>query len=196
MIRRTFDSQVVATLDVTNTTEVIFYFDFYKGRAWANIRRFAKSDKYTGPTRDGIKINPELLPDMIAALEKAEAELDSLDDQEYLRIPKSDSRDFVVHASTYKGALGVDLREWYKSSEGGGWAPQGIRFRAEYLPELINCLKKMASTKIELKELGKQISSNFDNGKPDKTARTDVRGVPEKLKGLFEVEGEDGDEDY
>lgn len=191
--KKEFDTQVVASFEVTKTSEVIIYYDFYGGKAWANIRKFLKSEKYTGPTGDGIKFEPELLPNVITALENAERQFDSLSDQEFLRVPKNKSRDFVIHASMFKGSVGIDFREWFKAKEGGGWAPQGIRFRAEYLPELIACLKKMANTKIELKELGLQASLDFAASTTNKKIYSDVRGVPERLKGLFAVEEEDGD---
>ena len=154
--KREYDTQVVASFEVTKTSEVIIYYDFYSGKEWANIRKFLKSNKYTGPTGDGIKFEPELLPSVISALEDAGGQFDSLSDQEFLRAPKNKSRDLVIHASMYKGSVGIDFREWFKSKEGGGWAPQGIRVRAEYLPELIEGLKKMAGTKIRLRELGPQ----------------------------------------
>jgi len=188
---REFDTQVVASFNVSKTTEVVFYYDFFKGKVWANIRKFLKSEKYIGPTGDGIKFEPGLLPDVIGALEKANHQFDSLSDEEFLRVPKNKSRDFVVHASTFKGTVGIDLREWFKAKEGGGWAPQGIRFRAEYLPELIEFLKKMASTKIELRELGPQTSLDFSLCATNENLSSDVKGVPERLKGLFAVEEED-----
>lgn len=188
---REFDTQVVASFNVSKTTEVVFYYDFFKGKVWANIRKFLKSEKYIGPTGDGIKFEPGLVADVIGALEKAEHQFDSLSDEEFLRIPKNKSRDLVVHASTFKGTVGIDFREWFKAKEGGGWAPQGIRFRAEYLPELIECLKKMASTKIALRELGPQTSLDFSLCATNKNLASDVKGVPERLKGLFAVEEED-----
>ena len=192
-IKREYDTQVVASFEVTKTSEVIIYYDFYGGKAWANIRKFLKSEKYTGPTGDGIKFEPELLPNVISALEDAKGQFDFLSDQEFLRVPKNKSRDLVIHASMYKGSVGIDFREWFKSKEGGGWAPQGIRVRAEYLPELVECLKKMAGTKIKLKELGLQASLDFEAGTTKKNTHSDVSGVPDRLKGLFAVEEEDGD---
>jgi hypothetical protein len=191
--KREFGTQVVASFEVTKTSEVIIYYDYYSGKEWANIRKFLKSKKYTGPTGDGIKFEPELLPNVISALEDAEGQFDSLSDQEFLRAPKNKSRDLVIHASMYKGSVGIDFREWFKSKEGGGWAPQGIRVRAEYLPELIECLKKMAGTKIKLKELGPQTSLDFEASTTNKDIHSDVSGVPDRLKGLFAVEEEDGD---
>ncbi len=192
-VKREFDTQVVSSFEVTKTSEVIIYFDFFRDRVWANIRKFIKSPKYTGPTSDGIKFEPGLIADIINALENAGRQFDSLSDQEFLRVPKNKMRDFVIHASTYKGIVGIDFREWFKSREGGGWAPQGIRFRAEFLPELIDGLKKMASTRVELKELGQQPSLDFSTGRKDKKASSEVSGVPDRLKEFFAVEEEDGD---
>jgi hypothetical protein len=190
--KREYDTQVIASFEVTKTSEVIIYYDYYSGKEWANIRKFLKSKKYTGPTGDGIKFEPELLPNVISALEDAERQFDSLNDQEFLRAPKNKSRDLVIHASMYKGSVGIDFREWFNSKEGGGWAPQGIRVRAEYLPELLECLKKMAGTKIKLRELGPQTSLDFETS-TNKNIHSDVSGVPDRLKGFFTVEEEDGD---
>ncbi len=191
--KREFDTQVVASFEVTKTSEVNIYYDYYAGKAWANIRKFLKSEKYTGPTGDGIKFEPQYLPNVISALEDAARQFDSLIDQEFLRVPKNNSRDLVIHASMYKGSVGIDFREWFKSKEGGGWAPQGIRVRAEYLPELIECFKKMAGTRINLRELGLQDSLDFEAGTTNKSIHTDVSGVPDRLKGLFAVEDDNGD---
>ena len=46
---------IVGTVDLSKASEIIFFTDVYKGDEFANIRKFVKSEKYTGPTKSGIK---------------------------------------------------------------------------------------------------------------------------------------------
>lgn len=56
--QRRFDYHVITSFEITKSTEVNFYYDYFSGRIWANIRKFVKSERYTGPTKDGVKFDP------------------------------------------------------------------------------------------------------------------------------------------
>lgn len=184
-----FTAHVVTSFDLTKSAEVSFYYDFFNGRIWANIRKFAKSDRYTGPTTDGVKFDPKFIPDIVAALEKADRQRDSMLDEEYLRLPKTKVRAFVVHASFYKGTLGIDLRETYRTAEGEERWGKGIRIRLEYLSELITALKLMGETKPSLTELG--TPSGPHGASPTITKASNVEGVPADLARFFTQEESD-----
>lgn len=187
--QRDYDSHVIAAFEITLTTEVIFYFDYYRGRIWANIRKFVKSERYTGPTKDGVKFDLKHLPSILKALEEADTMRDTMADDVFLRISKNRSVDLIVHASTFKGTIGIDIREKYRMPDGSeGWG-KGLRLGVEYLSDLIQALKLMNSTKPNLRELGPQACLDFGI-KGDEKNESSVEGVPANLKEYFEVEEE------
>lgn len=187
--QRDYDSHVIAAFEITKTTEVIFYFDYYRGRIWANIRKFVKSERYTGPTKDGVKFELKHLPSILKALEQADIMRDTMADEVFLRISKNQSVDLIVHASAYKGTIGIDIREKYRMPDGSEAWGRGLRLDVEYLSDLIRSLMLMNSTKPSLKELGPQACLDFGmTGSKKQEFRVD--GVPDSLKEYFEAEEE------
>lgn len=180
-----YSERVAAVWEVTQSAEVLFYYDFYKGKIWANIRKFSKSEKYTGPTKAGIKFSPEILPKIIESLKTVETRKDTLTDEELLRLPKNNSADLVIHASIYKGSLGIDIREWQRGNHYTGWTKKGIRFNIDNTAKFLNCLKKMVEAAGELTETS--FSSKVDEG-PKEVKLADTEGIPKKFKALFSTE--------
>lgn len=151
-MKEEFNEQVVDTIEMTDAVKIVFYYDYFNDKFWANIRKFVKSKKYTGPTKQGIKLDPARLPEIKNAMEKANDQADSMQDQEFLRIPRTPNRDLVVHASVFKGSLGVDLRVWLKTENYKGWTKDGIRFPVNILPRVLEAMQKMIDTKPVKKE--------------------------------------------
>jgi len=190
--QRRFGPHIIASFEVTKSTEVNIYYDYFSGRIWANIRKFVRGERYTGPTKDGVMFEPKHLPRIIEALEEANNLHNTMSDEVFLRLPKNRSVDLVIHASSYKGTVGIDLRERFRTPDGSvGWG-RGIRLGVEYLDDLISSLKLMNRTKPNLKELGPQACLGFEMTEKKKKEPT-VEGVPNNLKEFFELE-EDNDE--
>ena len=152
VMKKVHNEQVVDTIEMTESVKIVFYYDYFNDKTWANIRKFIKSKKYTGPTKQGIKFDPAKLPEIKNAFARANDQADTIQDEEFLRIPRSPNRDLVVHASVYKGSLGVDLRIWLKTEKYKGWTKDGIRFPLDLLPQVVNALQKMIETKPTLEE--------------------------------------------
>ncbi|HXF49469.1 MAG TPA: hypothetical protein VNL73_08625 [Verrucomicrobiae bacterium] len=188
---KVYSERVAAVWEVTPATEILFYHDFYKGKVWANIRKFSKSDRYTGPTRAGIKFPPEFLPKIIESLEKAEKRKDSLGDEELLRLTKNNFSDLVIQASIYKGTFGIDIREWQKSKQYTGWTKKGIRLPIEYTAKFLDCLKKMIRASEGLSETS--FSDSAEQAAKDVNI-SDTTGIPKKFEGLFATEEQDENE--
>ena len=74
-MKEEFNEQVVDTIELTDAVKIVFYYDFFNEKFWANIRKFVKSKKYTGPTKQGIKFDPAKLPEIKNAIDKANAAL-------------------------------------------------------------------------------------------------------------------------
>jgi len=146
------NEQLVDTIEMTESVKIVFFYDYFNDKVWANIRKFVKSKKYTGPTKQGIKFDPAKLAEIKNAFEKAHAQADTIKDEEFLRVPRSPNRELVVHASVYKGSLGVDLRVWLITEKYKGWTKDGIRFPINILPRVMEALQKMIDTKPTLEE--------------------------------------------
>lgn len=187
--QRHFDPHVIASFEIAKSTEVNFYYDYFSGRVWANIRKFVKGERYTGPTKDGVKFEPKHLPGILEALEEADQQRDTMSDEVFLRFSKNKSVDLIVHTSSYKGTVGIDIRERFRMPDGSeGWG-RGIRLGVEYLSDLISSLKLMSKTKPNLKELGPQACLDFEMTEKKKK-EPNIEGVPDNLKELFDVEEE------
>lgn len=191
-MKKVYNEQVIDTIEITDSVEVVFYYDYFNDKVWANIRKFIKSKRYTGPTKQGIKFDPAKLPEIKNAFEKANKQADTIQDEEFLRISRSPNRDVVVHASVYKGSLGVDLRVWLKTEKYKGWTKNGIRFPIDLLPQVLNALQKMIETKPILEEQSEQTKLTEQNeSKKSRDSSTSLDGVPGKFRHLFHKEDKD-----
>ena len=169
-MKKVYNEQVIDTIEITDSVEIVFYYDYFNDKIWANIRKFIKSKKYTGSTKQGIKFDPAKLPEIKNAFDKANEQADTIQDEEFLRISRSPNRDLVVHASVYKGALGVDLRIWLKTEKYKGWTKNGIRFPINIVPRVIEVLQKMIDTKPALQEHVDQTNITQESSLPEESA--------------------------
>ena len=168
-MKKVYSEQVIDAIEITDSVEVVFYYDYFNDKVWANIRKFIKSKKYTGSTKQRIKFDPAKLPEIKNAFDKANDKADTIQDEEFLRIPRSPNRDLVVHASVYKGSPGVDLRIWLKTEKYKGWTKDGIRFPINILPRVLEALQKMIDTKPALKEHVDQANITQDSSLPEES---------------------------
>jgi hypothetical protein len=133
----------LGAVTLTETSELKFYVDEYKGHRYGSIRTFVKGDAYSGPTKSGVTLNGRVLDDTISALEKLPAEPAALEDQELIRIPKKAGVELVVRVTIYKDTTGLDLREWVDEAEYKGWSKKGVRIPYKDLAQTITFLRQM-----------------------------------------------------
>lgn len=60
----------VGAVPVSDTSELKFYVDEYRGYKYASVRTFVKGDTYSGPTKSGVTLNGAVLDGVIATLAK------------------------------------------------------------------------------------------------------------------------------
>lgn len=140
------------TIPVSDSSELKFYVDEYKGYKYASIRTFVKGDSYSGPTKSGVTLNAAILDGVLEALEKLPKEPDALQEQELARFPKKVGVTLVARITIYKDATGVDLREWVDDVEYKGWSKKGVRIPYKDLPKAIGFLKDMRSLVVSAKK--------------------------------------------
>ena len=132
------------SLTTTEDSEIKFYVDEYKGYKYASIRTFLKREGYTGPTKAGVTMNPNLLGNVIETLAKLPPEPKTLEDVELARFPKKMGSEFVVRVTIYKDTTGIDLREWVDDGSYKGWSKKGVRLPYKDLAQTLTYLKEMA----------------------------------------------------
>ncbi|MBI4060326.1 MAG: hypothetical protein HY403_02735 [Elusimicrobia bacterium] len=128
---------------LSETSELKFYVDEYKGHRYGSIRTFVKGDAYSGPTKAGVTLNQRILDEAIPVLEKLPAQPTASEDQELLRVPKKTGVEFVVRVTLYKETVGIDLREWVDEPEYKGWSKKGVRVPYRELAAMIGYLRQM-----------------------------------------------------
>ena len=133
----------LGTLPISESSELKFYVDEYKGHRYGSIRTFIKGDAYNGPTKAGVTLNERVIEETIAALEKLPPEPAAPSDQELLRVPKKAGLELVVRVTIYKDTTGLDLREWVDEPEYKGWSKKGVRIPYKELAKTIAFLRQM-----------------------------------------------------
>lgn len=133
----------LGTISLSDTTQIKFYVDEYKGYKYGSIRTFIQGDSYTGPTKSGVTLNVALLDGIIPVLEKLPKEPEALEDKELARFPKKTGVELVLRITIFRDTTGVDLREWVEDASYKGWSKKGVRIPYKDLPQTVSCLKEM-----------------------------------------------------
>ena len=133
----------VGAIPVSDTSELKFYVDEYKGHRYASVRTFVKGDTYSGPTKAGVTLNAAVIDGVIATLVKLPAEPEALEEKELGRFPKKMGVELVVRITLFRDSTGVDLREWVDDVDYKGWSKKGVRIPYKDLPQSIGFLKEM-----------------------------------------------------
>jgi hypothetical protein len=133
----------LGTLSLSETTQIKFYVDEYKGYKYGSIRTFIQGESYSGPTKSGSTLTAALLDGIIPVLQKLPQEPDTVEDKELARFPKKAGVELVLRITIFRDTTGVDLREWVEDSSYKGWSKKGVRIPYKELPKAVSYLKEM-----------------------------------------------------
>jgi len=173
------------TIDLTESTELIFFIDTYKGIEFANIRKFIKSIRYAGPTKKGIKLNKNVLKLVVDALKKISQDITTIEEQEIVKIPVYKGKFINVNINLYNGDYWIDIRVYYETELYKGPSKNGIRIpfcnlneTILYLDGMLNNIGKNSGEE----ELNHQIKPyKKDSDKNEEN----IEGVPDDYKQYF-----------
>lgn len=129
----------IGEISLEGGEEIRFSIDVYRGYRYVSIRRYLMSDSFSGATRAGITMTPEILrvlQPIIAALSDDEKQIK---DGQLGKFAKRPGICIIASISTFKGSRGLDLRQW---QEGLGWTKKGIRLPLEKLSQVKQLLAK------------------------------------------------------
>lgn len=125
-------------------SEIRFSIDAYRGYRYASIRKYLTSDSYTGATRAGITMTPEIVRAVAPLLAKLPDDPAKVKDVELGKFAKRPGMSVVVRVSSFKGARGLDFRQWQEDATYKGWTKKGIRLPVEKIKEIKELFAKMA----------------------------------------------------
>lgn len=171
-------------IELTDSSEVIFFTDIFKGNKYANIRKFIKTQKYTGPTKQGIKLNGDQLQKIIDKLKTIPKEIHAIETQEVLSIPSYQNKHIKVNVDFYRGQYWIDFRVYYETEFFKGPTKKGVKIPFHYLMDTIRYLEEMNNhincVSIETKNDRQEvIPEESEEGEK-------IEGVPDEYKKYFE----------
>jgi len=138
----------LGTVVLQPSVRLVFTISRWKGRQYANVRKYVATAKYEGPTKSGLAMTAEVLVSVIEALQRLQGEVTRVTDQEFARISKRSEVDIVVSTvapDDVQSLPNVDIREFLNSADYTGPTKKGIRFPWQKLPEVIAVMQTQAS---------------------------------------------------
>jgi len=126
----------IGSLILEDGNEIKFSVDSYRGHKYVSVRKYLKTDTYSGPTKAGITLSPEIVGKISQALETLPQDIASIQDGELGKYAKRQGLSIVLRISSYMGSKGIDLRQWQEDDTYKGWTKKGIRLPIEKLNEI------------------------------------------------------------
>ena len=135
---------LIGALASEDGSEIKFSIDSYKGYKYVSIRKYLKSETYSGPTKAGITLSPEIVGKINTALAALPEDYKAVQEGELGKYAKKQGLSIVLRVSSYMGSKGIDLRQWQEDESYTGWTKKGIRLPTEKLKEVKELFAKTA----------------------------------------------------
>lgn len=139
----------IGALTLDESSEIRFSIDAYRGYRYASIRKYLTAGEYTGATRAGITMTPEIVKSVAPLLAALPDDPAKLEDQELGKFAKRPGMSVIVRVSSFKGTRGLDFRQWQEDDAYKGWTKKGIRLPVEKIKEIKELFAKMAAALAE-----------------------------------------------
>jgi len=143
----------IGSIAVRDNEDIRFSIDAYRGYRYVSVRRYLKTDGFSGATRDGITLTPEIVRVLTVRLAALPDEITQLKDGQVGKFAKRAGICVVVSVASFREQRGLDLRNW---EEGKGFTKKGIWIPLEKLPQVKNLLQET------VKALDEQPEDIFD----------------------------------
>lgn len=135
----------IGVLALEDGGEVKFTLDAYRNYRYASVRKYMSSESYSGATRAGITMTPEIVLALAPLLAKLPDNPAGIQDGDIGKFAKRPGMSVVARISTFRGARGLDLRQWQEDSVYTGWTKKGIRLPLEKIKEIKQLFLDMAA---------------------------------------------------
>ncbi|MBR3632249.1 MAG: transcriptional coactivator p15/PC4 family protein [Elusimicrobiaceae bacterium] len=136
--------QEIGVIKQEQGSEIQFSIDAYRGYRYASIRKYLTEGAYTGATRAGITLTPDIVKavaPLLAALPDDPAQLQEVEIGKFAKRP---GLSVIVRISEFRGSKGIDFRQWQEDAAYKGWTKKGIRLPAQKIKEIKTLFAQLA----------------------------------------------------
>ena len=113
----------LGSIDLAPGEQVRFSIDAYRGFRYVSVRRYIETDGFSGATRDGITLTPEIVRALAARLATLPDDPQQVVPGTLGKFAKRPGVCVVARVGDFKGKRGLDLRQWQEET---GWTKKGI----------------------------------------------------------------------
>ena len=148
--------QTIGEIALQGSSKLIFSVSEWRGKHFANVRKFVATQKYQGPTKSGLSMDKKFLLEIISALTQLEKTLPPQEEKEFKRIFKNETDHIKITTlpTTDEDNLpSVDVREYVELPTYQGPTKKGFRIRWNHLPDVIACLREQSKIISEAKKI-------------------------------------------
>lgn len=141
----------VGSLRLTPQEEIRFSLDAYHGYRYVSVRRYlALEGGFTGPTRDGVTLTPEIMHALVPLLLALPQEAAHVKLGPVGKFAKRPGICVVVSVAQFRGARGLELRNW---SQDKGFSKTGIWLPLTHWAQIRELFKNALAALSELPEV-------------------------------------------
>lgn len=134
----------VGSIKIDEGNEIRFSVDAYKQSRYLSVRKYLKSETYSGPTKAGITLTAEVVIKIAKALAALPNDIKEIADGELGKYARRQGLAIVLRVSSFNTAKGIDIRQWQEDETYTGWTKKGIRLPLEKLAEIKELFKLSA----------------------------------------------------
>ena len=93
----------IGSLTLEDNSEIRFSIDSYRGYKYASIRKYLKSDTYTGPTKSGITMTADIVKGIAAVIKELPDTTEEIQESELGKFAKRPGLSVIVRTSSFRG---------------------------------------------------------------------------------------------
>ncbi|MBQ8032517.1 MAG: hypothetical protein IJ266_00960 [Elusimicrobiaceae bacterium] len=116
----------IGRLPLNAQEEVHFSIDAYRGYRYVSVRRHIKTDGFSGPTRDGVTLTPEIVRALVPMLLALPQDPKQVKLGQIGKFAKRPGICVVVGVAEFRGERGLEMRNWSQEkgfSKNNIWLP-------------------------------------------------------------------------
>jgi Transcriptional Coactivator p15 (PC4) len=130
------DGDFIGEIQLSASESIIFSISRWKSEYGLNIRKHIDTYRYSGPTKQGIRIHKKGLYKILDCLTKTALERSKLDQPILGVIAKSADIDIVIQISSFSGMEKLDIRETINSKDQSYFTKKGLSIPVERVNDL------------------------------------------------------------
>ncbi len=142
--------EIIGKISLGRTAELRFERSLFKGKNYINIRRFVESANFTGYTKKGVTLSPDIAQQLVNALNQYLQTSEANRNDEICRLTKNETTELIARTlppDEKHDVTSIDIREYVQTENYTGWTQKGFRLHINEIDNIINfmndCLRKI-----------------------------------------------------